>query len=68
MKIKLTEKGKSTVRITLQGLGLEDADITILLDGKSVEVDDAVLKNLEAHKMAVKAGKKSEVSDGSGHV
>ena len=66
MKIKLTEKGKGTVRITLQGLGLEDADITILLDDKSVEVDDVVLKTLEAHKMAVKAGKK--VSDGSGHL
>lgn len=66
MKIKLTEKGKGTVRITLQGLGLVDIDITTLLDGKSVEVDDAVFKILEAHKLAAKAGKK--VSDGSGDV
>lgn len=67
MKMKLTAKGMTTSRLTLQGFGLSDSELSTLLNGVTIDVSQQTFDAISKHEMAVKAAKKDEVDDGSGN-
>lgn len=68
MKLKLTEKGHSTSRTTLQALGFTDEEITKLKNGDALSAEPKEIAVLIDHDMIVKTTKKAEVADGSGNI